>query len=230
MPKTALWAIPSAAEAVFIAGGDQGNYVDFWKGTPAEDAINANVRAGEPIGGTSAGLAVLGEFAYGALGDKPEDNDLTSLEVLTYPYSERVTLARNFLEIPFLKNLITDSHFAKRDRMGRSLGFLPPIIQDGCAAHPTEVAIDEKSAVLVEPDGGATVVGPGRGAYSIRPSRAPDVCRRNKPLTFRHISVHRCASGSHFRLRTWDGYGGVSYELSVIGGKIDSTQANGSLY
>ena len=132
MPKTALWPIPSAAEAVFIAGGDQENYIDFWKGTPAEDAINANVRAGEPIGGTSAGLAVLGEFAYGALGDKPEDNDLTSLEVLTYPYSERVTLARNFLEIPFLKNLITDSHFAKRDRMGRSLGFLPPIIQDGC--------------------------------------------------------------------------------------------------
>ncbi len=43
---------------MFIAGGDQANYVRGWKGTPVEDAINANVAAGKPIGGTSAGLAV----------------------------------------------------------------------------------------------------------------------------------------------------------------------------
>ena len=218
------------AEAVFIAGGDQGDYIDFWEGTPAEDAINAHVRAGKPIGGTSAGLAVLGQFAYGALRDKPEDNDLTSLEVLTDPYSERLTLVRDFLEIPLLKNLITDSHFAKRDRMGRSLGFLARIIQDGWSAHPNEVAIDEKSAVLIEPDGAAAVAGPGRGAYFIRPLRPPDVCKRNTPLTFRDISVQRWPTGSHFHLRTWEEDGGVSYELSVIGGKIDSTQADGSLY
>ena len=48
------------AEAVFIAGGNQARYVEFWKGTPVEDAINANIASGKPIGGTSAGLAVLG--------------------------------------------------------------------------------------------------------------------------------------------------------------------------
>lgn len=48
------------AEVVFIAGGDQGNYLRGWKGTPVQDAINANIAAGKPIGGTSAGLAVLG--------------------------------------------------------------------------------------------------------------------------------------------------------------------------
>jgi len=31
-----------------------------WKGTPVEDAINANIAAGKPIGGTSAGLASSG--------------------------------------------------------------------------------------------------------------------------------------------------------------------------
>jgi len=40
------------AEAVFIAGGNQARYVEFWKGTPVEDAINANVASGKPIGGT----------------------------------------------------------------------------------------------------------------------------------------------------------------------------------
>jgi cyanophycinase-like exopeptidase len=29
------------AEALFIAGGDQSDYVDFWKGTPVEAAIHA---------------------------------------------------------------------------------------------------------------------------------------------------------------------------------------------
>ena len=112
------------AEAVFIAGGNQARYVNFWQGTPVQDAINANIADGKPIGGTSAGLAVLGEFAYGCLKDKDDDNDLASTDVLPNPYHERVTLVRDFLKVPNLANTLTDSHFAKRDRMGRTLGFL----------------------------------------------------------------------------------------------------------
>jgi putative intracellular protease/amidase len=87
------------AEVIFIAGGDQSRYVNFWKGTPVEDAINAHVAAGKPIGGTSAGLAVLGQFVYGCLEDKPDDPDLTSHEVLANPYIKRVTVVRNFLKV-----------------------------------------------------------------------------------------------------------------------------------
>ena len=119
------------AEAVFIAGGNQARYVEFWKGTPVQDAINANVASGKPIGGTSAGLAVLGEFAYGCLKDKDDDKDLASTDVLPNPYHERVTLVRDFLKIPNLENTLTDSHFAKRDRIGRTLGFLSRLVQDG---------------------------------------------------------------------------------------------------
>jgi cyanophycinase len=50
------------AEALFIAGGDQSRYVRFWKGTPVQDAINFVVAKPAPIGGTSAGMAILGEF------------------------------------------------------------------------------------------------------------------------------------------------------------------------
>src|SRR5271169_507100 len=137
------------AEVVFISGGDQGHYIRAWKGTPVEDAINADVAAGKPIGGTSAGLAVQGEFVYGALGDRLDDHDLASTDVLPNPYYERVTLVRNFLKVPDLENVITDSHFAKRDRMGRTLGFLARLMKDGWTKGgwsqlPREVAIDEK--------------------------------------------------------------------------------------
>src|SRR5579864_3275565 len=156
------------AEVIFIAGGDQANYIRGWQGTPVQTAINENLKAGKPIGGTSAGLAVEGEFIYSATGDKPDDKNLSSPDVLRNPYFERVTLVRNFLNVPHLQNLLTDSHFARRDRMGRSLGFLARIMRDGWSQSPREIAIDEKSAVLVEGDGKASVVGTGKGGYFMR--------------------------------------------------------------
>ena len=218
------------AEAVFIAGGDQARYVNFWRGTPVQDAINANIASGKPIGGTSAGLAVQGEFVYGALGDKARDNDLASTDVLPNPYFKRVTLVRDFLKIPHLQNTIADSHFAKRDRMGRTLGFLARIMQDGWSKDPREIAIDEKSAVLVEADGKATVVGSGKGAYFLRPAQAPEMCKANTPLTFRNVSVYKAPSGAHFDLSSWTGEGGESYTLSVENGVIHSTQNGNAVY
>jgi cyanophycinase len=218
------------AEVVFIAGGDQANYIRGWKGTPVESAINEDIAAGKPIGGTSAGLAIEGEFVYGALGDMPDDKDLASADVLPNPYFERVTLVRDFLRVPRLENLITDSHFAKRDRMGRTLGFLARIMKDGWSSSPREVAIDEKSAVLIEADGKATVVGTGKGAYFLHPMQAPEVCEKGLPLTFRGVSVYRVPAAGHFDLSSWTGDEGAAYSLSVERGKIESTQAGKGIY
>jgi cyanophycinase len=226
----AVAEIISKAEVVFIAGGDQANYVRGWQGTPVEDAINANIAKGKPIGGTSAGLAVLGEFVYGCLKDKPDDKDLASTDVLANPYFERVTMVRKFLKVPHLDNLLTDSHFAKRDRMGRTLGFLARIMQDGWSVSPREVAIDEKSAVLVQANGKATVIGSGKGAYFLRPTEAPEICKKDVPLTFRTVSIYRVPSGGHFDLVSWKGEGGTAYSLSVDTGRIESTQHSGSIY
>lgn len=226
----AVIAIIKKAEVLFISGGDQAHYIRAWKGTPVEDAINAHIAAGKPIGGTSAGLAVQGEFVFGALGDKPDDNDLASTDVLPNPYFDRVTLIRGFLRIPHLENLLTDSHFAKRDRMGRTLGFLARIMQDGWSNSPREVAIDEKSAVLLEPDGKGTIVGSGKGAYFLRPTGQPDACKKDQPLTFRKIAVYRAPAGAHFDLVHWKGAGGTAYFLSVESGTIHSTQADHSIY
>jgi cyanophycinase len=228
--EAAVVEIIRHAEAVFIAGGNQARYINFWQGTPVQDALNAHIAEGKPIGGTSAGLAVLGEFSYGALGDTPDGPDLASSDVLPNPYFDRVTLVRDFLKIPILRGVITDSHFAKRDRMGRSLGFLARIMQDGWAKHPREIAIDEKSAVLVEPDGKAEVIGSGKGAYFIDPTERPDLCAPRTPLTFGKISVFKAPTGAHFDLNSWRGLGGVSYQLSVKDGVIQSTQPGGLIY
>ncbi len=226
----AVAAIIHHAAAIFIAGGDRAQYINFWKSTPVQDAINEAVAEGAPVGGTSAGLAILGEFSYGALNDPPDDSELQSKDALPNPYIPRVTLVHNFLSIPLLRGTITDSHFAKRDRMGRTLVFLARLMQDGWSKTPREVAIDERSAVLVEPDGNATVAGTGRGAYFLRPSRAPERCESGKPLAFHDIVVYKAPSGARFKLSTWAGQGGVSYLLSVDRGVIHSTQPDQSVY
>src|SRR3954469_2692249 len=218
------------AESIFIAGGDQARYINFWNGTPVQKALNEHIRAGKPIGGTSAGLAVLGEFIYSAQGDKPDDEDLTSQQTLVNPFFARVTLQKDFLHIALLRETLTDTHFVTRDRLGRSLIFLARIMHDGWSRHPREIAVDERSAVLVKPDGNAEVVGTGKGAYFIQPTVSPKVCSPGQPLTFSGLKVYNAPTGSHFDLRSWKGNGGSEYQLSVVEGKVESTRPEGSRY
>jgi cyanophycinase len=218
------------AEAVFIAGGDQARYINWWMSTPMQDALNAHIVAGKSIGGTSAGLAVMGQYIYSAQGDAPDDDDLSSAQSMANPYFARVTVRRDFLKIDLLQNTLTDTHFAKRDRMGRTLTFLARIMKDGWSPAPREIAVDEKSAVLVERNGKARVIGSGNGAYFLSVRGGPDVCRENTPLTFRDITVYRGPTGSEFNLKQWKGKRGTPYSLSVVEGKIQSTQKNGDIY
>ena len=218
------------AEAIFIAGGDQARYINWWQGTPVEDAMNAHITAGKPIGGTSAGLAVLGEFIYSAQGDAPDDDDLKSPLALADPYMPRVTVRRNFLKIDLLRNTLTDTHFAERNRMGRTLTFLSRIVQDGWSKNPREIAVDGKSAVLVEPDGKSRVIGSGKGAYFLSVNEPPPVCREHTPLTFRNVAAYHAPSGAAFNVKDWKGTGGTAYSLSVVEGKVQSTQANAASY
>jgi cyanophycinase len=202
------------AESIFIAGGDQSDYLRFWQDTPVQDALNRHIAAGKAIGGSSAGLAILGEFSFAAMIDT-----IYSPEALADPFSNKVTLSRDFLRIPLLQETITDTHFVKRDRMGRLLVFMARILADGWAQKVRAIAVEENAAVLLEPDGSATVVGAGP-AYFLEEVNAPAICKRKTPLTIGSINVHRALTGGHFNVRTWSGTGGDDYLLEVDAGRV----------
>jgi cyanophycinase len=213
------------AEALFIAGGDQWNYVRLWRGSPVGDALQFLIDRGVPFGGTSAGLAVLGEFVFTAHHDT-----VTSAQALADPYDDRVTIGTNFLRIAALKNTITDSHFHARDRMGRTLVFLARMLADHKLREARAIAIDERAAALLDPTR-ATATVEGRGSvYFLRANRPADVCRPGEPLTFKGVSVYRVSMGGSFDLRTWTGQGAVAYGLHVEKGRIRSTQRGGHVY
>lgn len=209
------------AEALFISGGDQSNYVKYWKPSPMRAAIQDLIDRGVPVGGTSAGLAILGEFSFAALNDTAY-----SEKTLKNPYDNTVTIDRDFLKINHLENTITDTHFKKRDRLGRTLVFLARILQDGQAKDIRSIALDEKSAALMEPDGTMTVVGKGTGAYFYHPTTKPEICKEGAPLTFTGIDVYHVPNDGTFNVVSWTGKGGSAYTLNVKDGVISSSSGS----
>src|SRR5262245_8122724 len=83
------------AEALWIAGGDQSNYINFWQGAPVQTALQGLLTRGVPIGGTSAGMNVLTQFIYSAQASQ----GVTSSQALADPFSRYLTLRQDFVAI-----------------------------------------------------------------------------------------------------------------------------------
>ena len=187
------------ADGIFIAGGDQANYVRFWKDTPVAEALDAHVRAGKPIGGTSAGLAILGAWSYGAL----DGGSMVSEQALRDPLNPGMTLVDGFLHMPFLQHVITDSHFGIRDRLGRLVAFVADIRARGDAGI-VGLGVDEGAALCVDGDGIGRLFTPipGGAAWLVVPSAPASVLEAGKPLRISGVNVTGIGVDSRIDLRT----------------------------
>jgi cyanophycinase-like exopeptidase len=213
------------AEIVWVAGGDQSNYVRWWTGTALQDELQKHITGGRPIGGTSAGFDVITQFIYSAMASK----GVTSTQALADPFNRYMTFARDFVSVPAVSGTISDTHFVTRDRMGRTIGFLCRIYANGWSATPRAIAIDEETAVLVDPQGVGTVVG-NSSAYFIEAPGAPEGCAPKTPLTYRNVGVRRVPAGGVFDVENWSGTAGTTYTVSAEDGVLSSTQSGGSPY
>lgn len=203
-------------EALFFAGGDQATYVGYWTGTPLQDAILARVKQGIPVGGTSAGLAILGQWVYTALYDS-----VTSKEALSNPYNKRVTLGPTFIPLPFLQQFITDTHFVERDRMGRLVTFVARLIADRNATSVYGIGVDSSSSVLVDQSGIGRVVGNSDAcvAYVIHSNDVP-ACAPGVPLTYRNILTFKLRKGDQYDFVRHTATGPSGYLISVNKGVL----------
>ncbi|MBK7248507.1 MAG: cyanophycinase [Flavobacteriales bacterium] len=178
----------SKAEAIWFAGGDQWNYVNYWRNSPIMTAINDAISQRHiAIGGTSAGMAILGGCYFSA-----QNGSVTSAEALSNPFNTYMTVdCAPFLQVPFMANTITDTHYDNPDRRGRHFTFLARMAQQGDSAA-YGIACNEYVAVCVAPDGIAHVYGEypqyQEFAYFLRmnctSSSTPEVCEAGMPLTW----------------------------------------------
>lgn len=205
------------AESIFLAGGDQSKYLSYWRDTPVQAALQRAILRGVPLGGTSAGLAVLGDQIFAA-----HQGGLDSDEVLANPTRPEVTLENTFVEVPHMKQTLTDTHFSQRERMGRLVGFLARA-NEGQSSMTRGLGVDEATAVLLQPDGQARVVG-SHSAYFVTPGGPAEVFADGQPLTYRDLQVLRLDPGQSIDMASWTTQQGETTRLNVVDGEITSAR------
>jgi cyanophycinase-like exopeptidase len=236
------------AQAVFIAGGDQSDYIRYWKNTALHTTLDSLMQRNVPIGGTSAGLAVLGQFDFSAM----VDGVLTS-EAFADPYNEFMTLdpdplslTGGFLTPPAFRNAILDSHLNTRDRMGRMLTFVSRLVAQvgatGCTGGilsagtsprngARAIGVGVETALLVQGNGlqtpfeGRRVSNPyttetDNAVYFVRPLQAATVCSPGMPFTAQQFEIRKLNDAGVFNLSDWSGK--PAYTVDVNAGVLSA--------
>lgn len=221
------------AEALWIAGGDQNTYLKYWKNTPIQTELQYLINDKKAaIGGTSAGMTVLGD-AYFYAGN----GTVTSAAAMADPYNANMTIGFNdFIHIPRLAHLITDSHYDSPDRRARHFAFMARMSKD-YGIRPFGIACNEYVAVCIEINGIARVYGDYPNyqefAYFLQgncytPSE-PETCAAGQTLTWDRnneaVKVYKVpgtmGGNNTFDLNTWkDGTGGTWEDWYAVNGVL----------
>lgn len=197
------WAV-EGANLIWIAGGDQSQYINLWQDTELARAIERAYARGAVIGGTSAGAMILGEFIYhpGNL------SAVISTEAVANPYRNSMIIADRFVDLPLTHNMIVETHFWDRRRMGRTLAFMARLRQDARTSEIIGVALDDNASIFIDRDGRGVVQRQGSGlrmAYVFREDRLTTKRTRvqpNQSLIYEDVIIHSMVAGDFYDFAT----------------------------
>lgn len=203
------------AEAIFIPGGSQFNYINFWSNTKLIKTLEHLLTVKKiPIGGTSAGMAILGEFYFAPIDDIAYDPLQTPI---------KNGLGKNFININLFKNIITDTHYDNRKRQGRHIAFMALLQNMFNLPCIKGIGLDENTALCIEENGIATICGTGKVYFHVSENE-PECCEPNKPIHWnknnKAIKTYIAQSGCKFDFKKWDGLGGSWKYFFVLEGKL----------
>ena len=210
------------AEIIYFRGGNQCNLV-AWRDTPIQEAVVQLVARGGGTGGGSAGLAIQGALAVydGCKGSARSPLALAS------PYGATVSFAPSLFDWEPLDATLTDSHFVKRDRMGRLMTFLCRQLANGKRDDAWGLGIDEGSTIVIDREGLGTVY--GDVAYMVHANRSSGGCEgdseETSPVTYLGFKVWRLPVGSTYDFydRPAEGY----YKIDVVEGVLSANPYTG---
>ena len=185
------------AEAVFFCGGDQWPYVQLLtpktSGVPnlAAKAISDKNNAGSmTVGGTSAGLAILGEYVFTAQYLTASIPAMYSSDILDNYYTPAFngnngsSIASNVLGLKWMDSVLTETHFTDPTedfavnhdysladghyiyRLGRFISFMGSVILGG-QSESYGMAVDRNTALTISNGGMAKVWGANDGTHNV---------------------------------------------------------------
>lgn len=186
-------------DAVFIKGGNQGRYYDLWNERGLERNIRSVLERGGSIGGTSAGAMSLAQFALaGGRGPNSE-------ELLAEPCGSGLedtdggsALHADFFG--FVEDVIIDTHFSQRDRLGRLIAALAKLADETGNRHVVGIGIDEQTGLVIDRRQGALrVIGNGTVSFIAITPGSRIVREFGKPLTCTDARLQMFSDGAVLR-------------------------------
>ncbi|MBN2430274.1 MAG: cyanophycinase [Acidobacteria bacterium] len=192
--SVAVYAAITTADIVWILGGDQWEYIAAWNGTLTETAIREVYQRGGVVGGTSAGLHILGEIIYDA-----RYGSLSPREALQNPFHPDLSFTHDFLGL--VPGVLFDSHFTERGRLGRLAVMLARLLHDP-VAEVLAIGVDDRTALCVGPDLTATVRGEGAVTF-LHASPATKIhLIAARPPVVTQLNHHQLTEGYGYDLTT----------------------------
>ena len=185
--SAAVYNTLAQAEVIWMRGGDQWKYVNFWNGTLTEQAIREVFDGGGVVGGTSAGCAILGEVIYDA-----RNGTVYPYEALQNPFIQFVTLTNDFLELT--PGVVFDTHFTERGRLGRLPIFMGRAF-DVWNMDLQGIGVDDRTALCVSPDGTAEVIGEGAVTVLHRTAETQQLLQPGEAPFMTHLAHTQMTEG-----------------------------------
>ena len=208
------------AGAVFMTGGNQADYINFFKGQGVGNALNYLINTKfAPVGGTSAGMAILGQYYH------PGGAEVST--ALLNPTA--VAIGNNFLKVSPLANVVTETHFIERLRQPRLAAFMASSIYNYSVPWQSirGISADEATALAVDANGTSKAFGTGKVNF-VRATGAPETLAPGAKLTWlvsqkalQITEIPGTLTGTNtFNLGTWTGTGGVTRYWYINNGSL----------
>lgn len=183
----------NSAKAIFIKGGDQYDYISYWKGTLVETAIKNVFNNGGVVAGTSAGAMILGEYFFTArYGSTYPD------ECIVNPFNSYANIDKNFLN--FIPNAIFDTHVSERGRILRLIPFVFKI-RVNFNTNVLGIGVDDKTALCIDKSGIGYVYGSG-AVHFVQFDGQSSYYNSSNGYSIENIKVDMLTEGWAFNLNT----------------------------
>jgi cyanophycinase len=174
----------SASDLIFFTGGDQVRLVRLLGGSRAIEETRQALRRGATVAGSSAGAAAASDPML-------FDGTLKGL------HKGRVRHSRGF---GFIRGITVDTHFVKRNRIGRLAQFLVNSRND------RGIGLSENTGMIIGPGGIGEVVGLGTvivlNSQELSYSNYKE-CELDTPISLDGLRLGFLSAGIRFNIRRW---------------------------
>lgn len=180
----AVTQLIASVEVIWIAGGDQNKYENYWKGSALAQALNRHMLK-SPIGGTSAGMAILGSSYYA-----PERRAVIGSEILNNPFhaASADIFHNDLLNHPFLAGTLNETHVNRKirgeTRHSRMFGLLARTVEHYKHINVRALGLNEGSFLAIDQHGQGKVF--GDELIIVVPQYLPEVIAPDRALVWDH--------------------------------------------